>query len=496
MTFLLISLCFALIVIIAIQIGKMTEISAKITGEADAQDATNKRIGTYFMVFLVGFLIISFWSAWHYKNYMLGFGPHEAASEHGGALDSAFLLTTVITVIVFVLTHIALFYFAFKYRGSQKRKALFFAHDTRLEIVWTAIPAVTMALLVINGLDAWNEVMADVNPTDEAMEIEATGYQFAWALRYPGADGEMGSRDYTMINGVNPLGQDWTDSKNWDDIHPSEIVLPVGQKVRVSIKARDVLHSFFLPHFRVKMDAVPGMPTYFVFTPKITTKEYRLKLRAYPEYQKPDPEQPEKMLWETFDYELACAELCGNGHFSMRRVVRVVEQAEYDKWLSDQQSYYLSSIRNTGEDPYKGDLLPMEIKERKEEFSKAFKKALSSDDAMDKIVRFKYVFFETGSANLTSLSRYELTNLADALAQHPNLSIALNGHTDNTGDLESNIVLSEMRAKSVVDFLLTKGVSASRLSSVGYGPNQPIGANDTEEGRALNRRTEFQIITE
>lgn len=264
------------------------------------------------------------------------------------------------TLIVFVLTQIALFFFAFKYSGNSKRKAIFFSHDTKLEIIWTGVPAIAMALLVIGGLDAWNEVMADVGQDEDFMEIEATGYQFAWALRYPGPDQKLGDRDYTLINGSNPLGQDWTDAANWDDIHANEIVLPVGKKVRVKIRARDVLHSFFLPHFRVKMDAVPGMPTYFVFTPITTTADYRAQLSTYPEYQQPDPNDPEKQLWETFDYELACAELCGNGHFSMRKVVRIVEQAEYDKWLADQKSYYLTAIRNTNEDPYNGKALPGE----------------------------------------------------------------------------------------------------------------------------------------
>jgi cytochrome c oxidase subunit 2 len=360
MTGLLIILCFALIVIIALQIGKVTEITNKIKGEEEAQNSTNRRVGFYFLIFMVVFLIASFASAIYYKNYMLGFGPHESASEHGNSLDFIFKLTLWVTLIVFVLTQIALFYFAFRYSGNSARKAMFFSHDTKLEIIWTGIPAVAMALLVIGGLDAWNEVMADVGPDEDYMEFEATGYQFAWALRYPGPDGKLGERDYTMINGSNPLGQDWTDEANWDDIHANEIVLPVGKKVRVQIRARDVLHSFFLPHFRVKMDAVPGMPTYFVFTPSKTTADYRAQLSQYPEYQQPDPNDPEKQLWETFDYELACAELCGNGHFSMRKVVKVLEQAEYDKWLADQKSYYMTAIRNTNEDPFNGGLLPGE----------------------------------------------------------------------------------------------------------------------------------------
>ena len=103
--------------------------------------------------------------------------------------------------------------------------------------------------LVVGGLDVWNEAMADVEPGEEVIEFEATGYQFAWALRYPGEDGKLGTRDYTKINGVNSLGQVWTDEKNLDDLMVDEIVLPKGKKVRVRIIARDVLHNFYLPHF-------------------------------------------------------------------------------------------------------------------------------------------------------------------------------------------------------------------------------------------------------
>ena len=360
MTALFIFLCLMLIVIIVVQIGKVTELASKIRGEEEMQDLTNQRQGWLSLAFVVLFLVGCFASAGFYKNWMLGYGPHKSASAHGNSLDGLFDTTLFFTGIVFVITQIALFYFAYKYRGMKGKAAAFISHNNRLEIIWTAIPAVVMAFLVINGLDVWNEVMADIEPGEEFTEIEATGYQFAWQIRYPGADGQLGTRNYKLITGTNPLGQDWTDLKNMDDIFADEIVLPVGKKVRVRITARDVLHSFFLPHFRVKMDAVPGMPTYFVFTPTRTTAEYREELSKYSEYKKQDPNDPVHTLWENFNYELACAELCGNGHFSMRRIVRIVSEDEYKIWLSQQKSYYLSSIRNTDDDPFKGKLFDFE----------------------------------------------------------------------------------------------------------------------------------------
>ncbi len=360
MTVLLITICVLLIGIILVQIGRVTELAEKIQGEEEMQIATNKRQGIISVAFMIVFLVGCVVSAFVYKNWMLGYGPHQAASAHGGRMDTMFNITLFFTGVVFVITQIILFYFAYKYRGRKDRKATFISHNNTLEVVWTAIPAVVMAFLVINGLDAWNEIMADVGPNEEIIEVEAMGYQFAWLLRYPGADGQLGTRNYKLTSGSNPVGQDWTDLKNIDDFHPDELVLPVNKKVRVRIISRDVLHDFDLPHFRVKMDAVPGMPTYFVFTPIKTTADYREELSKYKEYQAPDPDDPTKQLWQTFEYELACAELCGNGHFSMRRIVRIVSEVEYQAWLSQQKSYYVSNIRGKDEDPFKGKLFDFE----------------------------------------------------------------------------------------------------------------------------------------
>ncbi len=373
MTGLIILLCVILLAIVSVQIGRISELAKKIRGEAEMEAEGNNRTGVALMIFSVVFLIFTVWSAWYYKNYMLGYGPHESASEHGGRIDWNFDLTLFFTGIVFFVTQLALFWFSYKYRQKQGRKALYMPHDNKLEIIWTIVPAVVMTVLVIGGLDAWNDIMADVKEGEDFIEIEATGYQFAWDIRYPGADGHLGARDFRLISPVNGLGQDWTDVKNLDDFKPDEIVLPIGKKVRVRIVSKDVLHNFYLPHFRVKMDAVPGMPTYFVFTPTTTSEDYRLQLKKYPEYNVPsDPSDPNgPKLWETFEYELACAELCGKGHYSMRRLVKIVSEEEYQEWLKKQTSFYLGSIRDTEEDPYKGKALPVKLEEQKEEAAPA-----------------------------------------------------------------------------------------------------------------------------
>ena len=497
--------CLILIAIIVVQIGRVSELSAKIRGEEEAEQSANQASARLMIPFVAIFLILCVASAIYYKNWMLGFGPLQSASEHGGAIDSIFNTTTFFTAIVFFITQILLFYFAWKYQQRPGRKALFLSHDNKLEVIWTIIPAVVMTFLVVGGLDAWNMITADIpveykstlrpNGEGEFIEIEGTGYQFAWHLRYPGEDGQLGTKNYRKISALNPLGQDWTDEKNWDDFHPAEIVLPVGQQVRVRITARDVLHNFYLPHFRVKMDAVPGLPTYFVFTPTITTEEFRRGLKEYPEYNVPDPEDPEKMLWETFDYELACAELCGSGHYSMRRVVKIVEQREYEEWLSGQSSYYLGSIRDTDEDPNKGTVLNIEKRERRLQFRDKLETVLAEPDSVQRIIQFDYVTFATGSAKLTEETVYELDFLVSALKKYPSMIIQLAGHTDNTGEIEANIALSQARAEQVEQYLIKEGINASRLSSKGFGPGKPVADNDTEEGRAKNRRTEFEILS-
>ncbi len=498
MTALLILLSVILIAVVAVQIGKVSELATKIRGEAAMEEITNKRQGAYLFGFMVIFLFVTAISGYAYRNYMYGFGAMNAASEHGPILDKMFNVTLVVTGIVFIGTQIALFYFGWKYSGKKSNKATFIPHNNTLEIWWTVIPAIVMTFLVMSGLDAWNEVMADVEPGEEYLEIEATGYQFGWAVRYPGADGKIGEKYFREINGTNPLGQVWTDEKNVDDFHASEIYLPVNKQIRVRITSKDVLHNFYLPQFRVKMDAVPGMPTYFVFTPTKTTEEFRQQIRDYPEYQIPaDPEDPTgPELWEQFDYELACAELCGRSHFAMRLPVKVVSQEEFDEWFNSQPSYYMSNIRGTDADPFKDQLFDSEIRERKVEFNDKLESALSATAPDEKVFRLDYVTFETGSAALTSLSRYELDNVVEAMGKYPVMNVELAGHTDNTGDADANFTLSESRAQTVYDYLVEKGVTEDRLRARGYGQNQPIDTNDTDAGREKNRRTEFRIIAQ
>jgi cytochrome c oxidase subunit 2 len=268
-----------------------------------------------------------FWySIKEFDNYTL-----PVASEHGVTTDALFWWTMVITGIVFIITQVLLFWFPYKYQYSENRKALFYPDNNKLELIWTVVPAIALTGLVLYGLLVWNDVMKA--PDENAEVIEVMGYQFAWKARYPGKDKKLGDYDFRLINSVNEFGINFKDKASFDDFSPRELHLPKGRPVEIKIRARDVLHSFFLPHFRVKMDAVPGMPTRFAFTPTKSTEDMRK------ETGNPD-----------FNYELACTEICGRGHYSMRLIVIVHEPEEYDKWYSSQESWlsknpdYLSQV--------------------------------------------------------------------------------------------------------------------------------------------------------
>jgi cytochrome c oxidase subunit 2 len=485
-----------LLVLIVVQISRINELTSKIKGEEVVKENYNRWTANGMMVFLIVFLVGVVWSAYYYKNYMLGYGPHASASAHGGDIDTLFNVTLFFTGIVFVLTHIALFYFAYKYREKKGVSASFISHDDRLEKIWTAIPAVVMAGLVIYGLSIWNTAMADVDPNEDFIEIEATGYQFAWAVRYPGQDKKIGEKYFRNITATNLLGMDFKkDKANMDDFIPTgDLLIPKGKKIRVRITARDVLHNFYIPQMRVKMDAIPGLPTYFVFTPTQTTAEYRQALSKYPEYNVPaDPAEPNgPKLWQKFDYELACAELCGKGHFSMRRVVKIVEPEEYEAWVKQQKSFYEESIKGTDDDPFKGSVPAFDPAKRAQEFKELLSKAKADEKA--RVINLNYLTFETGSAKLTAESKYELENLVAAMNDYKEMQVELAGHTDNVGNAASNLTLSQQRAQAVVDYMVAKGVVASRMKPVGFGDTKPVADNGTEDGRAQNRRTEFRIL--
>ncbi len=277
----------------------------------------SNRINAFLLLFflIVGVIAMIWYSVTRFDLYNL-----PVASDHGILTDNIFWVTMAVTLTVFFITQILLFYFSYRYRYKEKSKAEYFPENNRLEIIWTLVPAVVLTLLIFGGLKIWNDVMD--TPPEESEVVEIMGYQFAWKARYPGEDDQLGAYDYRLVDAVNQFGMDFRDRASFDDFSPMQVHLPKGKPVLFKIRSRDVLHSVFAPHFRLKMDAVPGMPTSFWFVPNKTTAEMR------EETGNPD-----------FNYEIACAEVCGRGHFSMRLMVIVQEPEEYEKWKAEQESW-------------------------------------------------------------------------------------------------------------------------------------------------------------
>ena len=305
---------------------------AKGSQERKSGGLSNKINAALFPIFFVVGMGAFFWYSADASQYFLP----EAASVHGKATDSMFWIAMAIISFAFFITNLLLFLFSYRYRYKEERKAFYYPDNSKLEIVWTIVPAVVMAILVIYGWVEWSKITDD--EPEGSLPIEIMGKQFNWQVRYPGMDKQLGKYDYLKIDGMNSMGIDFADPKSLDDFMPREIHLPKGQDVVLKIRSRDVLHSVFLPHFRVKMDAVPGMPTKFWFTPTITTAEMREKLSKKPAWQEIDSETGEPR-WKNFNYELACTEVCGNSHFAMRMVVVVDEPEEFDKWYDEQEAW-------------------------------------------------------------------------------------------------------------------------------------------------------------
>jgi len=311
--------------LITFQIAKASEYVAVLRGEEKTRKQTNKINPFMLLAFLICGLIGVFYCNERLSGKILG----KPASDHGVHIDTMLYITLALTGIVFFITQIALFWFSFKYQESDNRKAFYFPHNNKLELIWTVIPAITLTVLVGFGIFYWFKITGDA-PKD-AMVVEVTGSQFKWEFRYPGADGKLGKKYYRQINegANNPLGQVWEDSTNKDDIYvaPGDPMhLVVNKPVKLIINAKDVIHDVGLSHFRLKMDAVPGTPTTMWFTPTKTTAQMRQETG--------DPE---------FVYEISCDQMCGQGHFKMRGQIIVETQEEYDLWMAKQKpKFYLA----------------------------------------------------------------------------------------------------------------------------------------------------------
>jgi cytochrome c oxidase subunit 2 len=313
----------AMIFILIFQIAKASEYVSVLKGEEKARKQNN-RINAFLMI---TFLVLGLIGAWYCNELYYGktLFPQGSASEQGEKIDLMLYITIGVTGTVFVITQILLFVFAFKYQERDGQKAFYFPHNTKLELLWTTVPAIFLTILIVFGLKYWYKMTSDA-PKDSVL-VEITGHQFAWDMRYPGKDGKLGKKNYKLYNqpSGNTLAVDFEDPESHDDIRTTEMHLPVGRPVKLVINAMDVIHDVGLSHFRMKMDAVPGIPTTMWFTPKYTTEEMK-KRSGNP----------------NFVYEISCDQMCGKGHFSMRGVIVVESEADYQKWLDSQKAEYLT----------------------------------------------------------------------------------------------------------------------------------------------------------
>jgi cytochrome c oxidase subunit 2 len=316
MTIVIIGLGVVLIFAILFMIFRIASLVGLVKGR-DSHDSANKINAFLFILFSITSITGFLWYSYaHFGSYTL-----PVASEHGKVTDSLFWITMAITVVAFIVISIAMFWFTFKYQYDPKRKAAFLPDNTTLEILWTIIPAVVLALLILKGLTVWTDITAPAKENAEVIEL--VGQQWLWSARYPGIkDNQLGQFNYRLIDASNEFGLDLTDKNSFDDFKSLELHIPKGKEVLLKIRAKDVLHSVFLPHFRVKMDAVPGMTTFFKFTATKTTQEMRDELNN-----------------QKFNYEMACTEICGKGHFSMKFPVVVDEPEDYEKWKASQEAW-------------------------------------------------------------------------------------------------------------------------------------------------------------
>jgi len=316
MTNILIALVVLLTIAALVQLVRVNELLSEITNtDTNAvTDEDNNTNGILFIIIGSGFLAFVVWQMVTWDHLLLP----PASSLHGAEIDSLMKVSmTLILVVFFALTPM-LFFFAYKYRGKKENTAYFFAHNNKLEVAWTVIPTIILTTLIIYGLKTWDRAM---NPDiSESTVIEVYSKQFDWTARYSGLDNTLGESSFLLVEGKNVLGVDMLDEKSSDDMVVREVHLPVDKSVLLKFRSRDVIHSAFLPHFRVQMNCVPGLSTQFAFTPTKTTAQMK------------------ESEGEDFEYVLLCNKICGSAHFNMQMKFIVESEEDYNKWISSQKT--------------------------------------------------------------------------------------------------------------------------------------------------------------
>jgi len=366
-------LIFLVTIVFIAQVVRIFEIGNIVSKtKNEISDKSNHINGIFLLIAGIGLIVFFLWQRAEWMDQTLPI----AASEHGPIIDTLWDTTMGLIIIVFFLLTPMLFGIAFLFRGKEGKKASYITHNNRLEFFWTAIPAVVLLVLISYGLNVWGKIVNQ--DTSDAIVIEIYAKQFGWSARYAGEDNQLGRADVRFVGGKNELGVISESTKNTqietlekkiaklqreiknsinpaeiklkskrietlikkkktlttyflttseeklsaadDDIVTKELHLPVGKKVLFKFRSQDVIHSAYLPHFRVQMNCVPGTTTQFAFTPTITTEEMKKEVEN-----------------ELFEYVLLCNKICGNAHYNMQMKVVVETENEYETWLNTQK---------------------------------------------------------------------------------------------------------------------------------------------------------------
>ena len=253
-------------------------------------------VAIIFILIIIGSVWFHIWSPWWWTP----------VASNWGNIDSTIELTFWITGSVFVAVCSFMAYCVWRYRYRPDRKAEYKPEDKKLEFRLTALTALGVIALLAPGLVVWNKY---VTVPENALKIEVVAYQWGWNYRLPGKDGILGTTNISLINDENPYGLNQDDPNSKDDVivMDADLHLEINQPVKVELRSYDVLHNFYVPQFRAKMDTLPGIVTFYWFTPT-----------------------------RTGDFEVLCAEYCGTGHYAMRGKVLVDEKADYTNWLAKQ----------------------------------------------------------------------------------------------------------------------------------------------------------------
>jgi len=348
----LLSILVLVFILVAIwQMVKIYDLTQIGSSESDTQVATDSdnKINGYLMLGFLAFIyVITIICFVKFGDLPL---MSNSASEHGPDVDNLMIISMIVIFFVQTVTQFLLHYFAFKYKGEKGKKAVFFADNNKLEAIWTIIPVIVLAGLIINGLFTWTSIM---NPDkgNDPIVVELYAQQFNWKARYGGADNTLGKANVRLIDidRANILGLDESDPNAEDDIITTELHLPVGKPVLFKMRSQDVLHSAYMPHFRAQMNCVPGMITQFSFTPTKTTAEMRetpemkdkvaninnIRLEKSKELTAKGEDALESY---EFDYLLLCNKICGKSHYNMQMKIIVETQEEYDAWLKTQKVF-------------------------------------------------------------------------------------------------------------------------------------------------------------